>query len=319
MHIKKVKNIFSTVPKDKFSNDWQTSKYMFKHPQLHLITAPRGTGKTYLMSKIVLAGLEESLYDRIFLISPTAVSNKKQIQDLNIAEEDIYEPTIDAIQMIMSEVEAERDEYQTYLDEMEIYNAIINNKNNEFTEADLEVIDDLMIEGELVKPTYKRPNPRRPQCLCILDDILNTPVMSNGSSINRLFTINRHIAPMRDGGALGLGVIILTQTYSTTQGQGLSRALRENLTELSIFRNKAEGQMNKMMSEFGGAIDEDKFKKAYEVAIKSDFDNLTISFGRLACNTLRFRKNLNQFLVFQEDEAECKCKGKKGKKIELEI
>ncbi len=316
MKIKKVANIFSTKPKDKFSNDWKTSKYMFNHPQLHLITAPRGTGKTYLMSKVILAGIEENLYDRIFLISPTAKSNKKQIQDLKIAEEDIYEPTIEAIQLIMNEVEAERDEYQKYLDELAIYQSIINNKNNDFTDADLEVIDEIMIDGELVKPEYKRPNPRRPQCICILDDILNTPVMSNGSSINRLFTINRHIAPMRDGGALGLGVLILTQTYSTSQGHGLSRGLRENLTELTIFQNKQEKQLDKMISEFGGAISEKTFRDAYDYAIREDFDNLTISFGRLECETLRFRRNLNEFILFPEAVKTCKCK-EKIKKIDL--
>ena len=128
MKIKTVKNIFDKKPKSKFDNNWKTSKYMFNHPQLHLITAPRGTGKTFLMSKIILAGMEEHLYDRIFLISPTAQSNKKQIQDLNIVEEDVFEPTVDAIRSVMNAVEEERDEYQKYLDEMEIYNSIISNK-----------------------------------------------------------------------------------------------------------------------------------------------------------------------------------------------
>lgn len=317
MHIKKVQNIFDKKPKSKFDNNWKTSKYMFNHPQLHLITAPRGTGKTYLMSKIILAGLEENLYDRIFLISPTAVSNKKQIQDLNIAEEDIFEPTIDAIQKVIHEVENERDEYQSYLIDLHLYESLLNDKHTNYTDADLEVIDAFMVDGKLEKPTYKRKNPRRPQCILILDDILNTPVMSNGSSINRLFTINRHIAPMEEGGALGLGVIVLTQTYSTTQGQGLSRALRENLTELSIFQNKQDKQLEKMISEFGGAISEEKFRKAYDTAIKNDFDNLTISFGRLECETMRFRRNLNEFIIFPEDEKNCKCKDKKGKVKEL--
>lgn len=317
MHIKKVQNIFDKKPKSKFDNNWITSKYMFNHPQLHLITAPRGTGKTFLMSKIILAGLEENLYDRIFLISPTAVSNKKQIQDLNIAEEDIFEPTVDAIQKVIHEVENERDEYQSYLIDLQLYESLLNDKHTNYTDADLEVIDAFMVDGKLEKPTYKRKNPRRPQCIIILDDIISTPVMSNGSSINRLFTINRHIAPMEEGGALGLGVIVLTQTYSTTQGQGLSRALRENLTELTIFQNKQEKQLEKMISEFGGTISEEKFRKAYDIAIKGDFDNLTISFGRLECETMRFRRNLNEFIIFPEDEKNCKCQDKKSKKKEL--
>ena len=310
MKIKTVKNIFNTKPKSKFDNNWSTSHYMFNHPQLHLITAPRGTGKTHLMSKIVLAGIKEKLYDRIFLISPTAQSNLKQLQDLNIQEEDIFLPDVNAIQNVMDEVEAERDEYQKYLDEMKIYQDIINNNNNDFTDEDFELIEDFIIEDKLTAPKYKRPNPRRPQCIVILDDIINTPVMSTGSSINRLFTINRHIAPMSGGGALGLGVIILTQTYSTTNGHGLSRGIRENLTELTIFQNKQEGQLQKMISEFGGAISEERFRQAYDIAIREEYDSLTISFGRLACDTLRFRKNLNSFICFPEDVSKCECKSK---------
>ena len=310
MKIKTVKNIFSQAPKSKFDNNWSTSHYMFNHPQLHLITAPRGTGKTHLMSKIVLAGIKEKLYDRIFLISPTAQSNLKQLQDLNIQEEDIFLPDVNAIQNVMDEVEAERDEYQKYLDEMKIYQDIINNNNNDFTDEDFELIEDFIIEDKLTAPKYKRPNPRRPQCIVILDDIINTPVMSTGSSINRLFTINRHIAPMSGGGALGLGVIILTQTYSTTNGHGLSRGIRENLTELTIFQNKQEGQLQKMISEFGGAISEERFRQAYDIAIREEYDSLTISFGRLACDTLRFRKNLNSFICFPEDVSKCECKSK---------
>ena len=313
MKIKTVKNIFSQSPKSKFDNNWPTSLYMFNHPQLHLITAPRGTGKTHLMSKIVLAGIKEKLYDRIFLISPTAQSNLKQLQDLNIQEEDIFLPDVDAIQNVINEVELERDEYQKYLDEMKIYQDIINNKTNNFTDEDFELIEDFIIEDKLTAPKYKRPNPRRPQCIVILDDIINTPVMSTGSSINRLFTINRHIAPMSGGGALGLGVIILAQSYCTTNGHGISPMIRSNLTELSVFKTKSQPQMDKMMSEFGGAIDIDKFKQAYDIAIKGDFDNLTISFGRLACETLRFRKNLNSFICFPEDVSKCECKSKKSK------
>ena len=313
MKIKTVKNIFSQSPKSKFDNNWPTSHYMFNHPQLHLITAPRGTGKTHLMSKIVLSGIKEKLYDRIFLISPTAQSNLKQLQDLNIDEADIYPPDVYAIQNVISEVEAERDEYQMYLDEMKIYQNIINNNNNDFTDEDFEIIDGMMIEDKLTAPKYKRANPRRPQCIVILDDVLSTPVMSQGSSFNRLMTINRHIAPMRDGGACGLGLIILTQTYSTTSGHGLSRGLRENLTELTIFQNKQEKQLDKMISEFGGAISEDQFREAYDVAIREDYDNLTISFGRLDCPTLRFRRNLNQFIIFPEDEKVCQCKKNKKK------
>ena len=38
------------------------------------------------------------------------------------------------------------------------------------------MIDDFMVDGQLVKPTYKRPNPRRPQCIVILDECVRVCV-----------------------------------------------------------------------------------------------------------------------------------------------
>ena len=65
-----------------------------------------------------------------------------------------------------------------------------------------------------------------------------------------------------------------------------------------------------MISEFGGAISEERFRQAYDIAIREEYDSLTISFGRLACDTLRFRKNLNSFICFPEDVSKCECKSK---------
>ena len=84
-----------------------------------------------------------------------------------------------------------------------------------------------------------------------------------------------------------------------------------------LAKNKQEKQLEKMISEFGGAISEEKFRKAYDIAIKEDFDNLTISFGRLECETMRFRRNLNEFIIDEENLKSCKCRDKKSKRKEL--
>ena len=109
MKIKKVKNIFEKAPKNKFSNEWKTSHYMFRQVALHLISGTRGSGKSYLASKILRAGIQENLYDRILFISPSFLSNKKQFEDLGVAEEDVFKPEKTAIQDCINVVEQERD------------------------------------------------------------------------------------------------------------------------------------------------------------------------------------------------------------------
>ena len=313
MKIKKVKNIFEKAPKNKFSNEWKTSHYMFRQVALHLISGTRGSGKSYLASKILRAGIQENLYDRILFISPSFLSNKKQFEDLGVAEEDVFKPEKTAIQDCINVVEQERDEFEEYLDQMELYNKMVNSKDDtEFSDQELINMESLFIGEEFVKPTWKRDIIRPPQIILVMDDILSTPAVTGSSGINRVFMTNRHIGELKRGGALGLSVLILTQTYSTTAGHGIGRGLRENLTELTIFETKQEKQLDKMMEEMGGAIDPVKFKLAYDYAMKERHDNLTISFSP-KCPTLTFRRNLNEIIIFDDDKAECKCKnGKEG-------
>ena len=310
MKIKKVKNIFQKAPPTKFSNEWKTSPYMFRQVALHLISGTRGSGKSYIASKILRAGIEEKLYDRILFITPSFLSNKKQFEDLGVEEEDVFKPEKDAIQNCIDIVEAERDEWEEYLAEMELYNKMVNsNDDTEFSDDELHGMEALFIDEEFIKPEWKRKIIRQPQIILVLDDILSTPAITASSGINRIFMTNRHIGELKRGGALGLSVMILTQTYSTTSGHGISRSLRENLTELTIFATKQAKQLDKMLEETGGAICPEKFRMAYDYCMKDPHDNLTISFGP-KCKSHTFRRNLNEFIVFDDDEKECQCEGK---------
>lgn len=311
MKVKKIKNIFQKAPPNKFSNEWNTSHYMFRQVALHLISGTRGSGKSYLASKILRAGIEENLYDRILFITPSFLSNKKQFEDLGVAEEDVFKPEREAIQNCIDIVETERDEWEHYLDQMDVYNKMVNSKEDtEFDDMELDVVDSLLIGTEIFKPEWKREIIRPPQIILVMDDILSTPAITGSSGINRVFMTNRHIGEMKRGGALGLSVLILTQTYSTTSGHGIGRSLRENLTELTIFETKQEKQLDKIIDETGGAIDPVKFKMAYDYAMKNKHDNLTISFSP-KCPTLTFRRNLNEIIIFDDDKADCQCSKKR--------
>jgi len=306
MKVKKIKNIFEKDPAKKFSNEWKTSKYMFKQPCLHLISGCRGSGKSHTVAKYIRSGNAEKLWDRVFFITPSYLSNKKQFDDLNVDEVDVFLPERDAIQQVIEQVEMERDDWETYQAELNLYNKM-KGTTNDFTEEEMGLMTDLIIDNQIIKPTWKRDIIRKPQCLLVLDDILSTPAITQGSNINKLFMTNRHIGQLQEGGSLGLSVIMLVQTYSTTNGHGIGRALRENLTELTVFSNKQEKQVDKMVDEMGGSIDPDKFREAYKYAIQNPHDNLSVSFTP-KCKTMMFRRNLNEMLIFDEDLKECKCK-----------
>ena len=70
--------------------------------------------------------------------------------------------------------------------------------------------------------------------------------------------------------------------------------------------------MEKIKQELAGAVDEDEFEQAYLYATEGKHDNLCISFNP-DCPTKRYRKNLNEFIIFPDAEKECRCgKTKKG-------
>ena len=115
-------------------------------------------------------------------------------------------------------------------------------------------------------------------------------------------TLNRHIAPLEKPhsgrSACGLAVIILSQSYRMQSG--ISRVLRENLSLLTLFKNKQEKQMDAIKEELANVVDTHLFEQAYEYATREKHGNLTVDF-RPKCPTLTFRIKHIQFfaLVFR--------------------
>ena len=313
---------FNKPPPKAFNNEYPTSHYQFRNPMLMMVVGVRNSGKGYTTSKIVRDAKAENLYDVIYMITPTFQSNIAQFGDLGIKEENVYQPVKGSVEQVIAAVENDRDEWEQYLAEMEIYEnwkrktrtnksiyTITDEEIEEFAAAGYLDYDGNIIEG-VKMPEWKYPTIRKPQSLLILDDVLATPALNHSEGLTQLATLNRHVAPLNseEGGSLGLSVIMQVQSYKTVSG--ISRCIRENLTELVLFKNKQEGVMDTILKELGGAVDPEQFKQAYEYALKDKHDNLTISFNP-KCPTLTFRRNLNEILMFEDAMKECQCKHKK--------
>ena len=304
-----------TEPSQGVSNEYKTSHYAIRQPCLMYVSAVRNSGKSFAVSKLVAQAQKEKTFDRIYMITPTFLSNKSYFGKM-IDEEDVFEPTKDSIQKVIDMVEEERDEFEDYLRKAKLYKEFIQilKSKREFSDGEIMKFEELgFLDDEFDRPKWKYgdKNVRPPQSLLILDDILSSPAILQSSGLTRIATLNRHIAPLAEPhsgrSACGLGVILISQTYSMPQG--VSRTLRENLTHLLIFRNKQEKQMGKIREELGSAVDEDKFMTAYNMATKEKYGNLLIDFNP-RCGSMTFRKNLNELLIFDDDANQCQC-GKK--------
>ena len=305
MKVQKIK-IYDDKVETGVDNEYPTSHYAFRQPCLQMIVGQRTSGKSFLTSKVLAQAHREKTFDRIYIITPSFNSNKAYFGKY-IKEEDVFEPTRESIQNVISLVEQDRDEWEEYLEKKELYNQFKKDKNKPIHK----ILEDNLISYYNYNfwdepPTWKYEKEEPCKSLLILDDCLGSPAILQSSGLTKIATLNRHIAPLQENhkgrSACGLAVMILSQSYK--MAQGISRCLRENLSLLTLFKNKQQKQMDAIVEELANVVDENLFRQAYEYATKDKYGNLTIDF-KPKCPTLTFRKNLNEAIKFEELKCEC--------------
>ncbi len=288
------------------NNEYPTPKNAFREPRLQMVVGVRNTGKSYLTSKMLAQAKRDKTFDVVYMITPSFVSNKAYFERF-VQPENVYEPTKDSISQVIARVEQDRDEWEKFLQEKKFYDQVQKKLNSQYGMDDnflLRAYDYGYLHGQ--KPTYKYNSPVK--SLLILDDVLSSPAINQSSGLTKIATLNRHIAPLKENfegrSACGLSVIILTQTYRAASGVGVSRLLRENLSLLTLFKNKQEKQLEAIREELANVVDVNLFDAAYEYATKEPHSTLTVDF-KPKCATMVFRKNLNEVILF--DELKCQC------------
>lgn len=64
--------------------------------------------------------------------------------------------------------------------------------------------------------------------------------------------------------------------------------------------------MKKIVEELAGSVTPAELEEAFQIAIREKHDNLMIDLFP-KCPTKQYRRNLVEYLVFPEAEAECRC------------
>ena len=306
MNIEKI-DIYNDNPKDGVNNEYPTPKNSFRQPCLQMIVGQRTAGKSYLTSKILAQAKKDKTFNRIYIVTPSFKSNEAYFGEY-IEQQDVFEPTRDSINNVIKCVEDDRDEFEEYLVKKELYKKYKKDiANKPFMSINPENLLQYMDYGFFEKePIWKYDKVEPPKSLLILDDVIGSPAILQSSGLSRVATLNRHLAPLdtphSNRSACGLAVIILSQSYRLQNG--VSRLLRENLSLLTLFLNKQEKQLEAIREELANVVDVNLFEKAYDFATKEKYGSLTVDF-RPKCNTMTFRKNLNQLIKFPELQCEC--------------
>tara|TARA_R110002012_G_scaffold16009_3_gene62573 strand:+ start:288 stop:1196 length:909 start_codon:yes stop_codon:yes gene_type:complete len=302
MKVKKI-NIYDKTPSDSVSNAYKTSDLSLEAPCVHMINGCRNTGKGYLMSKILAQAKRDNVYDKIYMITPSFQSNKAYFGKY-VDEEDVFPPSRDAIDRVVEAVEQDRDEFEKYLEDMEVYQHLLEIIHTLDDEELLRLYEEglISISGKPERPVWKYKVVRPPQSALILDDCITSDAMlksTNKHTITSIGVYNRHLAslkkPHSDRSSCGLSLYFMVQSYSCQNGT--PRLLREQLTHLTTFKNKQPKQYDKMREEACNIVEPEEFDIAYQYATKDKYGNLTITFNPRRPE-LTYRKNLNELIIF---------------------
>jgi hypothetical protein len=294
-------NVYREPPKEGVNNQYPTSENCWKQPALHLLVGQRTAGKSYLASKILAQCEKDKTFDVIYMITPSFNSNQAYFGSY-VQPENVYEPTSDSITKVIGRVEADRDLWEKYLQDQKEYE-----KFKKTMKSDTFIGDDELLffqgmgwlDDQRKEPVWKYTKEEPPKSCLILDDCLSSPAIVQSSGLTKVATLNRHIAPLKNThsnrSACGLAVMILSQTYKMIGGLG--RCLRENVSVLTLFKNRQEKQLLAIKEELANVVDLELFDKAYEYATSEKYGNLTIDFAPKD-ETKSFRKNLNEIIFF---------------------
>ena len=288
-------------------------------PLLLGVFGVRNSGKSFLVSKYLIASQKRKrpLYDRVFLISPSFVSNKSYWEPY-ISEEDTREPTDTALVEVIGEIEQEARDWDEFTRRLNEHKRVVSKMRNGSEPSDEELIVAMRngwlepaawLNGNKPEPPeWKHHRPgfedRTAQSLLIMDDCLAQPQMLASPTLVRLAALNRHLAGLEEPfvsksgnvrTSCALSVIFLSQTYKMSVG-GPGRVLRENLTHAAVFENKHPAQLKAIAEELGTAVDVKRFMRAYALATKDKYGSVLVDF-KPTRPELQFRKGLSEAIV----------------------
>ena len=274
-------------------------------PKVHqqiLVNGARGMGKT-----IAAVNLMKKLeYDRIFLVSPTARSNHSILSMLDIDQDDIYDDPDDPdiIDNIKAEIEQEAEAYDLYHEQMVKYKEFLKYKKT----YPFKIPDELLIEFyDPVNKSFIEPqhwlNGRRCRMAILFDDIVGSRLFSKGvRKVNGLAILHRHVGPVKaeGGGALGVSTFYLSQTY-TIQTGGITKAIRNNITSLILFKTKSEKEYKQIEEEIAGEVGPETFKKVYDYAVNEPHSFLFVDLHPKEHHPSKFRKRFDEFIIVDDN------------------
>jgi hypothetical protein len=300
--IKKSIKTFDTKLPDKGAFTIETEEDFPKLNTLSILSGRRGGGKSVALANFLKKCKDKYYFDKIILVSPTYQSNKLIWDICEINEEDVIEPEITSMREVLNIIDQEKMEWDNFVQKKKKYQEFLKDRKTNLERIKaarlLMYYEEGFLEPDFDKPMWKYPKEHPPRIAVVLDDCMGTPLMNKPSSGLTQFAIkHRHVS-----GGLGCSLFMLVQSYRSRDG--VPRAIRENTTNLWLFRVNNEDQIKAIKDECDLPVSDEEFMDMCSYAHNIPYNFLFIDFSpKTDCK--RFRSGLNQYLI--PPSITCKC------------
>jgi hypothetical protein len=288
------------VPPKETSGAYETSPDMPKMHVVMVVNSKRGGGKTTCVVNLI----EKMGYDYTIAVSPTMNSNKELMSRLNIEHTFDDPDDLTCVDKIKEIVNEEARDLERYRHEMKEYNKLMNDIKNGKS------LDDNMLLkffdtntyglNDFIKPQH-RWDGRKPRIAVIFDDMLGSGIYSKPRKLNGLATYSRHLGGLQEGGSIGISLFFLIQSFKCQTG-GLNKVIRNQCTQMIMFRSKDLKEIDDIAESCGGEISKDQFMKVYDYAIGdgSNYPFLFIDLHKKPEQPSMFRRRFDEYIIVPE-------------------
>lgn len=282
------------VPPKETSGAYETAPDMPKMHCVTVIVGKRAAGKSVAAINLI----EKMGYDYTIAVSPTMNSNKELMSRLNIEYVFNDPDDLTCVDKIKDIVNEEARDLERYKHEMKEYNKLMKDIKQGHN-----IGDDLMLKffnNDFVKPQH-RWGGKKPRICVIFDDMLGSLIYSRPRKINALSTYSRHLGQLEEGGSIGVSLYFLIQSFKMQTG-GLNRVIRNQCTQLIVFKTKDLKELDDIADSCGGEISKEKFIQVYDYAIETGGSHafLFIDLHRKPNHPSMFRVCFDKFILIDE-------------------
>lgn len=268
---------------------------LFKLHTLAAFIGCRGSGKTNACVLLAKRYIDEGVFNRIFVISPTYESNP-QFEALKPDPHDVYKSIHGAIEdltNILDKVKEDVDDHERREEYRACYQRWLKQAA---TMKDMNLLE----ANEFRKP----PNIPKPCPLLIIDDMSHSPLYtpSQKNPFINLCLRHRHLH------RVGITIYMMVQTFTT----GIPKCLRQNVQQYFLWPTRDMTQLEAMYHEFANICSFEQFVSVFKEATSIPHSFLTIDLNP-SDETQRFRQNFDRVLIPPAQE-EVSQKNKRHKK-----